>query len=112
MATGAQDFSIYAGEAVTITVTLTGSGSITGWTLVCKISNPPYVAALVTRTIGSGVTITDAANRIITITLTSAQTTLLGAGAYKWSLARTDSGSETVLTVGSITINPSANQST
>jgi hypothetical protein len=85
----------FAGEDVTITVTLSGSGSIAGWAFTFTLKSAYGGSALVTKTVGSGIVITDAANRILTITLSSSDTNRATTEAvkYLYDLWRTDSGS-------------------
>lgn len=87
---------VFAGEDVVITFTIT-STDITGWAL-------SFVAGAVTKTVGSGITITDGANGVCTVDLAAADTTALGAGDTSFKLRRTDSGSNTVLSFGTLRI--------
>lgn len=88
-------------------VTVAGSGSITGWTLSASIMPKYSTAPLVTVTSGSGIAITDAANRVYEITFTDTQTDI-PPGEYRFESRRTNDGSEAVLVEGVCTIKPSS----
>jgi ABC-type sulfate transport system permease subunit len=89
-----------------LTVTMVPATTIAGWaiTFTLKVRDRSG-AALITRTVGSGITITDAVNGVFTVLLTAANTTLTP-GVYSYDIRRTDAGSATTLTYGFITIRP------
>ena len=100
-----QNVEFFAGEDIVITVTVTGV-DITGYTLIGDIRknrlhrNPALMTAA-----GS---ITDAANGVFTLTFADTASDDLPPGVYYWAAKRTDTGSETVLTVGTLTIKATA----
>src|SRR5579872_2675408 len=68
------NISCYRGEALTLIDTLdpVPDGGIAGWSLTFSLKrNYGDAVALVTKTIGSGVTITDSANAVFTVALTT-----------------------------------------
>jgi hypothetical protein len=77
---------------------------ITGWALEWVIRRNAGGVALLSKTVGLGIAITDGTGGIATVTLTAANTTTLGAGRYWYILARTDAGSEAVLAYGDIAL--------
>lgn len=81
--------------------------SISGWTITFTLSadTDDATAALVTKTIGSGITIVSASAGTFTIALTSADTNQTP-GKYVYDVRRTNAGFETVLTKGTLIINP------
>lgn len=85
---------MFAGDDATITFTVIGT-DITGWAI-------SFVAGSVTKTVGSGVTITDGASGVCTVDLLAADTTTIGAGDTSFKLRRTDSGDVTVLAHGTL----------
>lgn len=94
----------FRGEALTLADVILGSGSIAAWTLTFALKlTHDASTTLVTKTVGSGITITDAAARTFTVSLTAANTNQT-AGKYVYTIARTNSGAETVLTYGEFTI--------
>lgn len=91
---------IFSGEDRSIQFTVKDSAGaavdVTGWAI-------SFVAGNVTKTVGSGVTLTTPAAGVVTVALGATDTTaLLGGNNYK--LRRTDTGYNTVLAYGSITV--------
>jgi hypothetical protein len=104
----AQSLSCLAGEAVVITVTMDTppAGGISGWALAFYLKKAyTDLAALVTKTTGSGITITDATAGVFTITLATADTDQTS-GNYVYDVWRTDAGQETALVHGRFSIGP------
>jgi hypothetical protein len=91
------------GEDVLLTVTMTPTTDITGWTLTFTMKQ--YfgdAAALITKS-GS---ITSAVGGIFTITINSADTATLDPGSYQYDIWRTNTGYATVLTQGILKLLP------
>jgi len=90
---------VYRGESVTITLTVS-SQDITGWAIsfIARSKGQP-VTSVVNKSVSSGISLSDPENGICTISLSSTDTDL-EEGRYDFSIARTDSGSEAVLTIG------------
>jgi hypothetical protein len=104
----AQNLSCLAGEAVVLTVTMDTppAGGISGWALAFYLKKAYTDAvALVTKTSGSGITVTDAVNGVFTVTLATADTDQTP-GNYVYDVWRTDSGQETALAHGRFSIGP------
>jgi len=101
------NLSFYRGEDITLTVTMTPVTDITGWTLQFTVRKQyGDTTALLAKTVGAGVTITDATNGVFTVALASAETTGLDLRAYVYDIQRTNAGNRTVLTIGSVTLLP------
>ena len=101
------NISFYKGEDVTLTVTMAPAANITGWTLQFTMRKQfGDSSALITKTNGSGITITDAANGVFKVTLASADTATLDLRAYVFDIQRIDAGNRTVLTIGNVTLLP------
>lgn len=98
------DITLWRGEAISIVATIT-STNITGWAISCIVRPKVREAneAFITKSVGSGIALTTPASGILTITL-SATDTDLEPGSYDYTIARTDSGSEVVLTWGSFIV--------
>lgn len=90
---------------------------ITGWAITLEIRRAPSTpgTALLTKTVGSGLTISGTFNSVLAtstqvVTWTNADTdlttTIFGAngGRFHYSLKRTDAGFETILAYGAIVI--------
>jgi hypothetical protein len=102
----------YTGEDKTLTVTIyqadgTTAQNITGWTLSYtwkKALSDPDAAAVLTKTTSSGIALTTPGSGICTITIADTDTDALTARTYVHELKRTDAGSETVLTTGTVVL--------
>lgn len=94
---------VFRGEAVTITETVS-SQNITGWAIsfIARKKGEP-TTSVINKSVSSGITLSDPSNGICTISLSSSDTDI-AEGRYDVSIARTDSGSETVLTTGDLEI--------
>lgn len=104
-----QNFSCYQGEDVTVTVSLSPATNITGWSLAFTVKRQyGDAAALIAKTVGSGITVVNAATGVFAVALASADTNNanVGPGAYPFEITRTDGGSRTVLTIGTFTVLP------
>jgi hypothetical protein len=101
------NISFYKGEDVTLTVTMTPATNITGWTLQFTVRKSyGDSTALITKTIGAGITVTDSTNGIFTVAIASGDTTNLDQRAYVFDIQRTNGGNRTVLTIGNLTLLP------
>ncbi len=101
------NFSFYKGEDVVITDTMDPTTAISGWSLQFTLrKNYGDPSPLLTKTIGSGITVTDATNGVFTIALADADTVNLAPGAYVYDIERTNAGNRTVLTIGVLNILP------
>ena len=93
----------YRGEAVTINWQLDPAGSISGWTMTFELLDVDGGTVILSRTVGSGITVTAPSTGAATITLTATHTNRTP-GAYFYSISRTNSGNETVLSRGAFII--------
>lgn len=86
-----------AGES--LDVVLTVPGDTTGWSITADLrTSAKSAAALVTKTVGSGITNTPGASEsTLTISFSAANLTLTP-GAYVWAVRRTDAGAEFPIT--------------
>lgn len=82
--------SLYKSEDGLLTATLSPPTNIAGWALQFALRQQRGdAAALLAKTIGAGITVTDAANGVFTIALASADTAGLDPKAYAYDLQRT-----------------------
>lgn len=100
-----QNFNLFRGEDVELTVTLDSGEAVTGWALAFYIRTAPEASgsALVTRsTSNGGITMTAASGAagVFTITIPASSTLLLPVGSYRYDLWRLDSGDEVMLAYG------------
>lgn len=103
-----QNFEMHSGDTKDILVSvldeLDAVVNITGATAVFILSNNPYSAAIVTKSSGSGIVITDGPAGILTVSLDPADTAAL-AGSFYYEVELTDaSGRVSTIVVGQINI--------
>ncbi len=112
MATINNTLGCYAGEDYALVVTLAGSGTIAGQSFVffvVEVEDGIYGTRLIEETTaGGGIVITSAVGRILTITVSAAETNLTSENAKKYThfLRRTDTGAVGVALTGCFTLNP------
>lgn len=78
---------------------------VSGWALSFMLKrNSSDVTAKITKTTagGGGITFTTPASGLVLITVQDTDTAALKAGTYMYEVKRTDDGSETVLTHGTV----------
>lgn len=97
-----RDISWFCGEAITLVDTI--STDITGWHFLFHLALRKGGDELITKTSGSGISITDATNGVLAVAISRTDTTDLDPGVYYYEIARTDSGGEAVLTYGTVTL--------
>lgn len=96
------DLMVYKGEAPTLSFTMSPVVDITGWTLTMTVKRVGTDTSALVSVAG---TIVSGTNGTFTVALTSTQTkTTLGIGLFAYDVQRTNSGSETVLSVGRLVI--------
>jgi hypothetical protein len=105
------NIEFYKGEDVVLTVSMSPTTNISGWTLAFTLKklytdNTPVFTK---TTGGGGITITDSVNGVFTITIASADTSGLDLRAYAFDIQRTNAGNRTVLTIGNLTLLPEVN---
>jgi len=77
---------------------------ITGWTITFQVRDSLGGTSRITKTVGSGITISNAGRGEITITLDKADTSSLAIQSYVWDIKRTTSGSNVTLARGELTL--------
>lgn len=109
----AQNYTIYAGDTVELSVSVTDSitgaaKNITGATIKWVLYNSRSSTATLTKTTASGITITDGVGGLYIITATPVETAAITPDIYYHESEITDSGGRvsTVFT-GNITVKPS-----
>jgi len=93
--------TIYRGEDVTLPWDI--DEDITGWAISLDVNATTQDA---TPTLTVSATITDAATGYCDVTLTDTQTETLAVGVWYYELSRTNSGAESVLAQGRLTVRP------
>lgn len=91
----------------TIKASMSPPKDMTGWAITFTLRDAVGGTSNFTKTVGSGITITDGAKGVITIAVADTDTSALTATrslaankGYVWEIKRTDAGFETVLARG------------
>lgn len=113
------DDDFYTGEDKTITVTIYQSDgatpqNITGWSLSYvwkRAKTDADSAAVLTKTTANGIALTTPVDGVCTVTISDTDTDSLTARTYWHELKRTDAGSETVITTGTVELQQAAHRS-
>lgn len=103
MAVTAQQITWFVGETIEIDFTPLVTTNITGWSITFTIKRQKTddnSQALLTQTIGSGLTVVSLTAGTFKSTITHAQTVAIGVGPFVFDVQRTDSGSEAELAIG------------
>lgn len=88
------EFTIYQADGVT-------PENITGYSITFEFCQNDYTTVY-SKTVGSGIVLTDAVNGVLQVTVDPADTSALTPGVYRYALKRTDAGSEAVLAHGTV----------
>jgi len=98
--------TIFKGEDKTLNVILKPPTDISTWTNISFTVRKAKTdsTAKITKTVGSGITITDTTNGVVQVALADTDTENLTAGIHYWDIKRMDPGSEVVLAYGPINI--------
>jgi len=107
------DAEFFRGEDKVLSVTVDDGATppvaknITGWTLAFTLRQSAGDAtALVTKTVGAGITITTPLSGIFQVSLEDIDTIALAPGKYAYDCKRMDAGAEAVLVYGTLTLLP------
>ena len=96
------NISIFKGEAITLTFTMSPVTDIVGWTITFTLRvNANDSVAVLTKT--PATIVVPSTSGVFTFSLTHANTNL-ASGAYAYDVQRVDAGSEAVLSIGFFTI--------
>lgn len=97
----AQTITLAIGQSKVITVTMDAApaGGVASWIMRFRLRQRGK-SVLIEKTLGDGVTITDAVNGVWTIALSGADTENLLSYSYDWSFWRTDVTTEAPIAFG------------
>jgi len=104
-----QTLRIIRAQDLTLRGSLSPPRDITDWTVTFEVEDKLAGSAVITKTVGSGVTLADAGKGVLEITLAKADTasltvtSALAAGkGYVWEIKRTNAGNNLVLARGQL----------
>lgn len=97
-----QDFTSFIGEDLTLSVTMTPTTDITGWTFEFTARDPVGNATKFLEKLDAAFTIDNAAGGVFSVSISDTDTDTVSptTGQIDYSIKRMDAGSETVLTYG------------
>jgi hypothetical protein len=104
-----QTLRLIRAQDLTLRCTLLPPRDITGWTVTFEVEDKLAGAAVITKTVGAGITLADTGKGILEVALAKADTSgltvssALAAGkGYVWEIKRTNAGSNVVLARGQL----------
>ena len=105
----AESDNLFLGEDKILQYTVTDSAGaiqvITGWALEWVLrSAAGHGTALLTKTVGSGITITNGAGGILQVAIADDDTLSMAPDTYYYTLRRTDAAFEVVLAFGTVVL--------
>src|SRR4051812_42135145 len=102
----------FVGEDKTLLFTVLDSAkaavNVTGWAIEWVFGRNPDMPPLFKKTIGAGITVLDAAQGRLSVTIAAADTTGLRDATYYHTLWRVDTGTHAVLSYGPATLKQGA----
>jgi hypothetical protein len=100
-----QDIQFYVGEDIPINAVLDPVVDISGWAISFVMRfTAGGLPVLVTKTVGSGITIVSGPASTFIIQMLSADTSTLAPGEYVYDVQRTDVGNHRMLVLGTVTL--------
>lgn len=97
-----QTLRLIRAQDLTIRCVMEKPRSISSWAVTFQVRDSLGGTSRITKTVGSGIALTDTGKGILTITLDKADTSSLTVRSYVWDIKRTDSGSNVVLARGEL----------
>jgi hypothetical protein len=98
------NLTFFRGEDITLTFTMQPPRDITGWSITFKLATTLGGTVQFAKSVGSGVTLTDAGRGVFQVSIASADTASLAVGRYVWDVRRTDAGNKATLADGYLTL--------
>ena len=87
-----QSIRIIRSQDLILQFTMAAPTDITGWSVTFLVLTALGGSTQITKTVGAGITITDAGRGILQVSLGKADTSGLAIQDYVWGLKRTDNG--------------------
>lgn len=104
-----QTIRLIRAQDLTLRFFLSPPRDMTSWTVTFEVEDKLAGSAVITKTVGSGVTLADTGKGILEVSLAKADTSSLTVSSglatgkgYVWELKRTNSGSNVVLARGQL----------
>ena len=104
-----QTLRLIRAQDLTIRAALSPPRDITGWAVTFTVKDGLGGTAVLTKTVGSGITLTDPGQGVVTVALDKADTSALTVSSalpagkgYVWDVKRTDPGHNLVLARGQL----------
>jgi hypothetical protein len=97
-----QTLRLIRAQDLTLRAALAAPRDITGWSITFQVRDSLGGTSRMTKTVGSGITVSDAGKGIISIALLKGDTTGLAIQSYVWDIKRTNAGANVVLARGEL----------
>ena len=97
-----QSIRIIRSQDLILQFTMAAPTDITGWSVTFLVLSALGGATQITKTVGAGITLTDAGRGVLQVTLSKADTIALAIQDYVWGLKRTDNGNNLMLARGEL----------
>jgi hypothetical protein len=98
------NFTLIRGQDVILEVKMTPPKSISGYSITFQVKDSIGGTSRITKTVGSGITVTNTGKGVIQISLAAANTSSLSIQSYVWDIRRTDSGYNRELAGGELNL--------
>ena len=110
-----QEIRFVRAQDIALRFTLDRPRSVSGWAVSFTVKQKVGLNTVISKTVGSGVALTDTTRGVITVTLSASDTSALEISdnlsegeSYHYDLKRTDSGYKTVLAKGAFVLDRQA----
>ncbi len=97
-----QTLKLIRAQDLTIKGKMSPVRDITGWSITFQVRDSLGGTSRISKTVGSGVIISDGPRGELDITLAKADTSSLTVQSYVWDIKRTDTGNNVVLARGQL----------
>ncbi|MBM4069628.1 MAG: hypothetical protein FJ271_11855 [Planctomycetes bacterium] len=97
-----QTIRIVRSQDLTLVFSMAPPQEVTGWSMRFQVRDSIGGTIRITKTVGSGITISDAGRGVCQVALAKADTQALDAQDYVWELRRYDAGNEISLARGQL----------
>jgi hypothetical protein len=97
-----QTIRIIRAQDLVFQFTMATPQDITGWSITFAVNDSLGGTNRITKTVGSGITITDPGRGVIQVAIAKTDTNSLNIQDYVWGLKRTDAGNNVMLARGEL----------
>ena len=99
-----QTIRIIRNQDLTLVCSMAPPQDVTGWSIEFSVYTALGGSRIIDKTVGAGITITDAGKGVISIALAKTDTSSQAVQDYVWAIKRVDSGNYVVLARGQLVL--------